>query len=61
MGPAIWDKAKASEFPDKRCEYCRRPLSVGDRYYILDGNPSRFGHADCVWETIDEEARKQGM
>jgi hypothetical protein len=61
MGPAIWDKARALEFPDMKCEYCGRPLSVGDEYYILNGNLSRFGHADCVWKAVDEEAKKQGV
>ncbi len=61
MGPAIWDKTIATEFPDKRCEYCQRPLSVGDKYYILDGDPSVFGHADCVWKAVDEEAKRQGV
>jgi hypothetical protein len=61
IGWVIWNQAMATEFCNKKCQFCEHPLLIGDKYYVLDDNPLKFGHAKCVWKSIDEEAKKQGV
>ncbi len=59
MGWYVWNKDMESTSPETKCQYCGKPITIGQPYYLFGHgtgkDPFNYAHAACHWKATDKE------